>query len=58
MSEKEEVIKLIKELPDSVSIEEIMRELYIHLKFQRGVQEMNEQKKNKESKKQTGGWLH
>ncbi|WP_170140658.1 hypothetical protein [Oceanobacillus arenosus] len=46
MSEKEEVIKMIQELQDNVSFEEILRELYIHIKFQRGVQELNEERSN------------
>lgn len=58
MSEKEEVIKVIKALPDNVSLEEILRELYIHIKFQRGVQELNEQKRNKATKNEAGEWLH
>lgn len=42
MSEKEEVLKLIKDLPENVSLEEMMRELYIYIKFQQGVRELNE----------------
>lgn len=58
MSEKEEVIRLIEALPDDVSLEEILRELYIHIKFQRGVQEVNEQRRGKIVKTETDRMLH
>lgn len=49
MSEKEEVLKLIRDLPENVSLEEIMRELYIHIKFQQGVRELNEKRSDKKT---------
>jgi len=58
MSEKQDVLRLIKELPDNVSLEEIMRELYVHMKFQRGVQEWNEQRKSKKTKLDVNPRLH
>ncbi len=39
MSTKEEVIKLIKDLPDTATLEDIMRELYVRLKMDKGIQE-------------------
>lgn len=58
MSEKKEVIQMIEALPDDVSLEEILRELYIHIKFQRGVQQVNEQRRNKPIKTETDSMLH
>ncbi|MED4475268.1 hypothetical protein [Oceanobacillus caeni] len=49
MSEKEEVLKLIKDLPENASLEEMMRELYIYIKFQQGVRELNEKKSDKKT---------
>lgn len=59
MSEKEEVLKLIKDLPDNVSLEEMMRELYIYIKFQQGVRELNEEKsENKTIDLEPEKWFH
>ncbi|MEK4800040.1 MULTISPECIES: hypothetical protein [Oceanobacillus] len=59
MSEKEEVLKLIKDLPDNVSLEEMMRELYIYIKFQQGVRELNEEKsENKTIDMEPEKWFH
>ncbi|GAB3048707.1 hypothetical protein [Virgibacillus ainsalahensis] len=62
MTTKEEVIQIIKSLPDSVSMEQIMHELYVHIKFQQGAQEMNNGKsepKDKDTiKSKSGKWLH
>ncbi|WP_205317629.1 hypothetical protein [Oceanobacillus zhaokaii] len=57
MSEKEEVIKMIQALPDNVSLEEILRELYIHIRFQRGVHELNEEKSQNVIKMESDKWL-
>jgi predicted transcriptional regulator len=38
---KEEVIKLIKNLPENVTLEDIMRELYVRSKIEKGIQELN-----------------
>lgn len=57
LSEKEEVIKMIQALPDNVSLEEILRELYIHIRFQRGVQELNEEKSQNVIKMESDKWL-
>jgi len=59
LSEKEEVLKLIKDLPDNVSLEEMMRELYIYIKFQQGVRELNEEKsENKTIDMEPEKWFH
>ncbi|WP_102348276.1 hypothetical protein [Bacillus sp. Marseille-P3661] len=41
MSTKEEVIKMIKNLPDDATIEDIMEELYVHAKIDKGIKELN-----------------
>ncbi|PAV31501.1 hypothetical protein CIL05_02265 [Virgibacillus profundi] len=60
MNAKEEVIKLIKDLPDNVTMEDIIQELYIHIKFQQGVRELNDGKplSPKTAKIKSGKWLH
>lgn len=42
MSVKEEVIKLIKQLPDHVSLDEIMAELYVRAKIEGGLKELDQ----------------
>lgn len=44
MSEKKEVLELIKSLPEDATYEEMMREIYIYIKFQQGVREYNEKR--------------
>ncbi|MFD1852000.1 hypothetical protein [Oceanobacillus bengalensis] len=44
MSVKQEVLKMVQDLPENVSAEEILRELYIYIRFQEGVQEINEER--------------
>ncbi|QGH36150.1 hypothetical protein GI584_19790 [Gracilibacillus salitolerans] len=41
MSTKEEVLRLIKDLPDGVTIEDVMRELYIRSTIDKGIQVLN-----------------
>lgn len=41
---KEEVIKMISRMPDNVSIDDIMEELYFKLQVNRGLQELDEGK--------------
>ncbi|MCL7748558.1 hypothetical protein [Halalkalibacter alkaliphilus] len=59
MSTKEEVMKLIKGLPDNVTLEEIMKELYVRSKIEKGLDEL--QKGNfvshNEVKEKLGNWL-
>ncbi|MBY7144915.1 hypothetical protein KFZ56_18015 [Virgibacillus sp. NKC19-3] len=60
MNTKEEVIKLIKELPDNVTMEEIMHELYVRINMEKGVQDLSEGKieAHKTPKMRSGKWLH
>ncbi|GAE26682.1 hypothetical protein JCM9140_2769 [Halalkalibacter wakoensis JCM 9140] len=41
MTTKEEVIKLIKDLPENATLEDIMRELYVRSKIEKGIRELN-----------------
>lgn len=60
MSTKEEVIKLIKGLPENVTLEDIMRELYVKAKIDKGIQELNAGKvfSHDEVKEKIGKWLN
>ena len=41
-SAKEEVMQLLKELPDSSTLEEIQYHLYVRQKIQRGIKDVGE----------------
>ena len=41
-SEKEEVMQLLKELPDNSTLEEIQYHLYVRQKIQRGIKDVEE----------------
>ncbi|WP_100013102.1 hypothetical protein [Lentibacillus sediminis] len=62
MNEKEEVIQLIRNLPENATMEDILHELYVHIKFQHGTQEMNNGKQPSQNQKpartKSGRWLH
>ncbi len=40
-STKEQIIRIIRDLPDNVSIEDVMAELYFRLQVDRGLKELN-----------------
>jgi hypothetical protein len=56
---RDEVIKMISKLPDNVSIDEIMEELYFKLQVNRGLQELDEGKgiPHEEVEKRMQQWL-
>ena len=56
---RDEVIKMISKLPDNVSIDEIMEELYFKLQVNRGLQELDEGKSipHEEVEKRMQQWL-
>ncbi len=60
MSTKEEVIKLIKDLPDTATLEDIMRELYVRAKIDKGIQELDTGKavSHEKVKEKLGKWLN
>ncbi|UTR12153.1 hypothetical protein MM300_07640 [Evansella sp. LMS18] len=60
MSTKEEVIKLIKDLPENVTLEDIMRELYVRSKIEKGITDLNDGKvvSHDEVKEKLGKWLN
>ncbi|SHG64581.1 hypothetical protein [Ornithinibacillus halophilus] len=60
MSTKEEVIKLIKELPENVTLDDIMRELYVRKKIDKGIKEPDAGKfvSHEVVKEKLGKWLN
>lgn len=59
-SVKEEVIRMIKELPDAVSVDDIMAELYFRLQVDVGLKELDEGKgiPHEEVEKRMSKWLN
>lgn len=59
MSTKKEVIKLIAELPDSATLEDIMEKIYFREKVDRGFRESEEGPlfSHEEAKKRLNKWL-
>lgn len=55
MSTKEEVIRLIKNLPDNVTTEEIIKELYTKMKIDKDLQE---KQPGVDQPFNAGKWLH
>jgi predicted transcriptional regulator len=56
---KDEVIKMISRMPDDVSIDDIMEELYFKLQVNRGLQELDDGKgiPHEEVEKKVQKWL-
>lgn len=56
---KEEAIKLIKQMSNECSLEDIMYELYFKQKVEKGLRELDEGKvlKHDSAKKRLGKWL-
>lgn len=59
MSVKEDVIKLINELPETATTEDIMRKLYERIQIEKGIYELNEGKTvtHTEVKEKMEKWL-
>lgn len=60
MSVKEEVIKIIQELPENVTIEDIMNKLYVRAKIEAGLKELDEGKgiPHEEAMEKISEWLN
>jgi hypothetical protein len=56
---KQEVIRIIQNLPDEVSVDEIMGELYFRLQVDEGLKELDEDKgiPHEEVEKRMSKWL-
>jgi predicted transcriptional regulator len=56
---KDEVIKMISKMPDDVSIDDIMEELYFKLQVNRGLQDLEDGKgiSHEEVEKKVQQWL-
>lgn len=59
MSAKEEVIKIIEKLPNNVTLEDIIKELSIKAKIEKGLEQLNngEYYSHKEVKDKFAKWL-
>lgn len=59
MSTKEEVIRFIKGLPENVTLEDIMEELYVRAKIEKGLQDLDTGKmvSHNEVKEKLRKWL-
>ena len=56
-TEKENVIQMIKELPDDISLEDIMYHLYAREKILRGLKDADEGKKITDEKEVIKKWF-
>ncbi len=56
---KEEVIKMIEEFPEDITISDIMAELYFRQNVDEGLKELDEEKaiSHEEAKKRLNRWL-
>jgi hypothetical protein len=56
---KEQVILMIQTLPDNITLEDVMEELYFKLQVDAGIKELNEGKglSHKEVEKRMSRWL-
>jgi predicted transcriptional regulator len=59
MSTKESVIELIKRLPEDVSVQDIMAELYFRQKVDEGLRQLDagQHVSHEDAKKQLAPWL-
>jgi predicted transcriptional regulator len=60
MSIKEEIIKLIQDLPENATIEDIMHQLYVRAKIEAGLKELDEGKgiPDEEAMDKISKWLN
>ena len=56
---KEEVINLVRNLPEEVTVDDIMRELYFKIQVDKGIKELDEGKgiPHEEVEKRLSRWL-
>ena len=56
---KEQIIKLVQELPDDASVEDAMDQLYLLLKVERGITQADSGEKisQEEARRRIAGWL-
>jgi hypothetical protein len=59
MSPREDVVRLIQSLPENVSLEEIMAELYVRMKIEAGLKQLDagEGIEHEAAKERLGKWL-
>ena len=58
-TEKEEIIKMIKDLPDNISMEDIIEAIYVRQKIMKGLKDSDEGRvyTNEEAKEKLKKWL-
>jgi hypothetical protein len=59
MTIKEEIIRLIRDLPDNVTIDDIINELYVRAKIEAGIKQLDKGQgiEHKAVKEKFGKWL-
>jgi predicted transcriptional regulator len=59
MSTKQDVIRFIKSLPENVTLEDILEELHVRAKIEKGLQDLNTGKtvSHEEVKEKLSKWL-
>ena len=60
MTTKEAILEMIRKLPDNVTVEEVMAELYFRQKVDQGLRELDEGKgiPHAQARDRLGKWLH
>jgi predicted transcriptional regulator len=60
MSIKEEIIKIIKDMPETITIEDVMQRLYVRAKIEAGLKELDEGKgiPHEEAMERMSKWLN
>lgn len=60
MSAKEEVLKIIEELPNNVTLEDIIKEISVKARIEKGLDQLNngEYYSHKEVKEKFAKWLN
>jgi predicted transcriptional regulator len=60
MSIKEEIIKIIKDMPETITIEDVMQKLYVRAKIEAGLKELDEGKgiPHEEAMERMSKWLN
>ena len=58
-TEKENILKMIQDLPDDISMEDIIEAIYIRKKIEKGLKDSNEGKlyTHEEAKERLAKWL-
>ncbi len=60
MTDKQKAIETIQRLPETATLDDIMAELYVRQKIERGLEDMRAGRtvSHEEAKRRVGQWLH